>query len=70
MMSLMAMDERAILHRYKASSHAGTACAVMVVLWFAYQYYVKGVFRTDLAVIGVTTALIKVGARLWYKWRD
>ncbi len=69
-MSLMAMDERANLHRYKASSHAGIACAVMVIGWFAYQYYVKGIFRTDLAVIGVTTAVLKVGFRLWYRLRD
>jgi len=69
-MSLMGMDERAILHRYKASSHAGTACALMVVGWFAYQYYARGIFRTDLVVIGVTTAVIKVAFRLWYKWRD
>lgn len=69
-MSLMKMDERAVLHRYKASSHAGTACATMVIVWFAWQYYGKGIFRTDLAVIGVATALIKVAFRLWYKWRD
>jgi hypothetical protein len=63
-------DERAVLHRYKSTSHAGVACGVMVVGWFAYQYYVKDVFRTDLLMIGAVTALIKVGSLLWYRWRD
>jgi len=64
------MDERAILHRYKSTSHAGVACALMVVGTFAYQYYGKGVFRIDLAVIALATAVIKVGFLLWYRFRD
>lgn len=64
------MDERAALHRYKSTSHAGVACALMVIGWFAYQYYGQGVFRKDLLVIGVATAVIKLASLAWYRWRD
>jgi hypothetical protein len=64
------IDERMTLHRYKSTSHAGVACALMVVGWFAYQYYGKGVFRTDLAVIAVATAVIKLASLAWYRLRD
>lgn len=63
-------DERMILHRYKSTSHAGVACALMVMGWFAYQYYVKHEFRTDLFVIAIATAVIKLGAMAWYRLRD
>ena len=64
------IDERAILHRYKATSHAGVACALMVIGWFAFQYYGRGVFRTDLLAIAAATAVIKVGFTLWYRLHD
>lgn len=64
------MDERAALHRYKSTSFAGIACALMVTGWFAYQYYARDVFRTDLAVIAVTTAVLKLGFMAWYRLRD
>jgi len=64
------IDERMVLHRYKSTSHAGVACALMVVGVFAYQYYAKGEFRTDLAVIASATAFIKVGFMVWYRSRD
>lgn len=64
------MDERAVLHRYKSTSHAGVACAMMVVGAFAYNYYGKGEFRTDLAVIALATAVLKLGFLAWYRLRD
>lgn len=64
------MDERTVMHRYKSTSFAGVACALMVTGWFAWQYYVGGVFRTDLAVIAVTTAVLKLGFMTWYRLRD
>ena len=64
------IDERLIMHRYKATSHAGVACALMVVGWFAWQYYRHDIFRTDLAVIAVITAAIKVTLTIWYRRRD
>ena len=64
------MDERPILHRYKSTSHAGVACALMVMGCFAYQYYGKHEFRTDLSVIAIATAVIKLGFMAWYRLRD
>ncbi len=70
MMFARVIDERAILHRYKSTSHAGVACALLVIGDFAWHYYGRGEFRTDLAVIALATALIKVGAMIWYRTRD
>ena len=64
------IDERFILHRYKSSSFAGTACALMVIGLFAWNYYARGVMRTDLLVIAAITAAIKVGFMAWYRFRD
>jgi len=63
-------DERAILHRYKSTSYAGVACALMVVGRFAWEYYGNGIMRRDLLVIGAATAVIKMGFMIWYRLRD
>ena len=64
------IDERFLRHRYKSTSHAGVACALMVLGVFAYQFYAKDVFRMDLAVIATATAVIKLGFMAWYRFRD
>jgi hypothetical protein len=64
------IDERLILHRYKSSSFAGTACALMVIGLFAWNYYGRGVLRTDLLAIATVTAVIKIGFMAWYRFRD
>jgi hypothetical protein len=63
-------DERFVLHRYKSTSFAGQACVLMVAGVFAWSYFGRGVFRTDLAVIAVVTALVKVAFMVWYRTRD
>lgn len=66
----MILDERFIMHRYKSTSLAGTACALMVIGLFGWHYFRNGEFRTDLFVIAGVTALIKVGVLTWYRLRD
>ncbi len=63
-------DERFILHRYKSTSFAGQACALMVVGLFAWNYYAKDDFRPELLGIVVITALVKLGFLAWYRLRD
>jgi len=64
------IDERYILHRYKSTSFAGTACALMVVGLFSWSYFTEHVFRTDLFVVATVTAAIKLGFMAWYRLRD
>lgn len=62
-------DERAVLHRYKSTSMAGSACGVMLGGWFLYQYYARDVMRTDLLVILLITAAVKLGFLAFYRLR-
>ncbi len=64
------IDERYILHRYKSTSFAGIACAMMVIGLFAWSYFTEHVFRTDLFVVATATAVIKLGFLAWYRLRD
>ncbi len=64
------IDERLILHRYKSTSFAGTACALMVIGLFSWSYFTQDVFRTDLFVIATATAVIKLAFMAWYRLRD
>lgn len=64
------LDERTALHRYKSTSFAGSACGVMLGGWFLYQYYAQDVVRTDILVILIATAVIKVGFLAYYRLRD
>ena len=63
-------DERKALHRYKSTSHAGSACGAMLGGWFFYQHFAKGVFRTDILVILVITALLKLAFLAYYRHWD
>jgi hypothetical protein len=63
-------DERVIAHRYKATSHAGIACARMVVGTFAYHDFGRGGFRPDLATIALVTAGIELPSLVRYRLRD
>ena len=64
------IDERYLNHRLRSTSHAGVACALMVIGLFAWEHYVNGTFRADLLSIAVITAALKVTLLLWYRWKD
>jgi len=64
------LDERYLTHRLRSTSHAGVACALMVIGWFTYEYYVNGTFRADLMSIAAITAAIKVTLMIWYRIKD
>jgi hypothetical protein len=64
------LDERYLTHRLRSTSHAGVACALIVIGWFAYEYYLNHTFRADLASIAAITAVIKVTLMLWYRMKD
>jgi hypothetical protein len=64
------LDERFLTHRLRSTSHAGVACALMVIGWFAYEYYLNDTFRADLATIVAITVVIKVSLMIWYRLND
>jgi hypothetical protein len=64
------MDERQALHRYKSTSHAGVAGAVLMGVWFFYEQVGRGIFRMDLLAIMLAMLVVKLSAMAWYRVRD
>ena len=64
------IDERLILHRYKATSHASVVGAcVMGFFWV--RGYVRGLgFQKDLFIIMASMAVTKLAALAYYRLRD
>lgn len=66
----MLFDERMILHRYKATSHAAMAGAGATGFLY-FRSYVKGLgFRKDLFFILCAMALTKVAFMAYYRFKD
>jgi hypothetical protein len=64
------IDERFLLHRYKSTSHAGIAGAVLMGAWIAYEALRKDVIRWDFVFIMVVMIVVKWGFMLWYRTHD
>jgi hypothetical protein len=64
------LDERFVLHRYKSTSHASAAAALVMGGWYLYELYVKDVIRWDFLIIMGIMALVKIAFLIWYKVRD
>jgi len=64
------LDERFVRHRYRSTSHAGIAAALIMGGWSLYDLYVSDVVRWDLLVILGVMALVKVTFMTWYHFRD
>jgi hypothetical protein len=64
------IDERLILHRYKATSHAAVAGGC-VLLFFWIRGYVRGIgFQRDLFIIMAAMAATKLAALTYYRLKD
>jgi hypothetical protein len=64
------LDERFVLHRYKSTSHASVAAALVMGGWYLYELYVNHVVRWDFLIIMGIMALVKIAFLIWYKVRD
>ena len=60
------MDERAIVHRYKATRWAIAAGLIVICGWFQYDLFIKHTIRWDFLIIMTVMAVVKVIARLYY----
>jgi hypothetical protein len=61
------MDERFIMHRYKATRFAMIVGVILIGALFLYARIARGIIRWDLFAVLVFTALAKVGAMIYYR---
>ncbi len=61
------IDERFVLHRYKASSHAAVVAAVLLASFFLWDFYGHGTVRVDLLTTLCAMAIVKVAAMIYYR---
>ncbi|MFQ5718365.1 MAG: hypothetical protein ACE5IK_02340 [Acidobacteriota bacterium] len=66
----IAIDERFLTHRRRASSTAGIATGVLAVLIFAWRFYVDGRWSWDLFAVAITFVISKWALMAWYRWTD
>ena len=64
------LDERYFLHRYKATSHAGVAMAILMGVWFLYNQLAHQVSRWDLLAILAAGAVTKLTAMIYFRKTD
>ncbi len=64
------LDERFVLHRYKSTSHASVAAALVMGGWYLYELFVNRVIRWDFLIIMGVMALVKTVFLIWYRVRD
>ena len=64
------VDERFLTHRLRASSLAGIIGGELAIVLFAYRYYFDHFWSWDLFAVGVTVAVVKVSAMIWYRCTD
>jgi uncharacterized membrane protein len=61
------MDERFIMHRYKATRLAMFVGIILMGVLFFYEYIAYRSIRYDIFTIMVAMAVAKVGAMLYYR---
>jgi hypothetical protein len=61
------IDERFLLHRFKATSHAAVVGAVLLAGFFYYDLMARELFRTDIAITLGAMAVTKLAAMLYYR---
>ena len=61
------MDERFIMHRYKATRAAMFVGVILMGVFFWYDYVSSHVVRWDLLLIMVAMAVVKVGVMFYYR---
>jgi hypothetical protein len=64
------MDERFLLHRYKATSHAAVATAFAIGGYFFYEQFANDTIRYDLMALLGVMAVVKLGFMVWYRLRN
>lgn len=61
------LDERFVMHRYKATRFATVVCVVLIAVFFSYEYVAHRAIRWDLFIILCATGVAKVGTMIYYR---
>lgn len=61
------LDERFVEHRYRASRLSLVVGVGLLVAWFLYEHYAKGVTHLEILAIVAVMALTKIGAMTYYR---
>ncbi len=61
------MDERFIMHRLKSTRFALVGVAVMMGIYFEYEYIVRKQLHWDILIFLIAMAILKFGAMLYYR---
>lgn len=61
------MDERFIMHRYKATRAATIVGVILMGVFFWYEYVSNRMVRWDLLLVMSAMAVAKVGVMLYYR---
>ena len=61
------LDERFIMHRYKATRFAMIVGIILIAIFFFHGYIAHRAIRWDLFIIMFATAAAKVGAMIYYR---
>ena len=64
------IDERYVLHRYKATSHAAVVGSVLLGGFFLYDFLARDLLRWDIAIVMTVMAVTKLGALVYYRRVD
>jgi hypothetical protein len=64
------IDERYVLHRYRATSHAAVVGGVLLGGLFLYEFFTHDALRWDIAVVLAAMAVTKLGVLAYYRWFD
>lgn len=61
------IDERFLLHRFKATSHAAVVGAALAGFFFLRDYYRGAGVRVDLLIILLAMVVTKLAAMIYYR---
>lgn len=61
------LDERFVVHRYRASRLSLVVGIILMGGWFLYDRYANGVTHVEIAVIILAMAVTKLAAMAYYR---
>ena len=64
------IDERFLLHRLKSTSLAAVTGGVSMGVYALYELYGHNTVRTDLMIFLGIMAVTKLGAMIWFRFRN
>jgi len=64
------MDERFRMHRLYSTRFAALATLIAMFVWYNYNYFVRQTLRWDVVGFMAVMAVAKIGAMVWYRFKN